>query len=425
MKRNNAFRALLRQLPVSIGNLADPAILREGTERKLEALCADGHTGPVALITKGDLSTGWWRERLPGWAAKLNLFVFASISHLPREIEPASPEARYRTLRAARDSGAKAIAYIRPIMHRVNDSPELVRMMFERSISAGANAVVSSGFRGDANIIQSAGMSAVEAPDGQFWSKTLKLTPQVTSDLMRELAVELGVPYWTRTACAVSALSGFKRSINPYHLAPAFGGCVACPLKSSCADTAQFHRPEAGAVELLRHLGFLVEEHTASARYSRCEVERRQDCSLCCTNCPKSPDMGAPYINVRAYDGSIPSWGEMSFARFLTGGMLATDPAIKPGENSNVRLHPRFRAPDGRSGVGGLYGVNSWMVWSEYLPKSKCLGCKYCFLAMFEETLPLELQVTVGCSPSSILDWEGEEPSNSLLRRRVALPVAV
>lgn len=423
-EKNAAFRALLRQLPVSVNNLADPAILRDSTARKLEALCADGHTGPIALITKGDLSTGWWQERLPGWAEKLNLFVFASISHLPREIEPASPEARYKTLRAARDSGAKAIAYIRPIMHQVNDSPELIRMMFERSVAGGAHAIVSSGFRGDKDIVEAAGMSGIEAPDGQFWSKTLKLTPQVTSDLMRELALELDVPYWTRTMCAVSALSGMQKSLNPYHLAPGFGGCGTCPLKGSCADTAQFHRPLPGATDLLQYLGFLVEEHTASARYSRCEVERRQDCSLCCTNCPKSPDMGAPYINIRAHDGSIPSWGEMSFARFLSGGMLATDPAIKPGENSNIRLHPRFRVPDGKSGVGGLYGVNSWMVWSEYLPMSKCLRCKYCFLSMFEDTLPPELRVTVGCSPSSILDWEVEEASTSV-RRRVALPIAL
>jgi len=104
------FRELLRALPVSVNNLADPAILRDSTASKLDALCADGHTGPVALITKGNLSTSWWNERLPGWAARLNLFVFASISHLPREIEPASPEARYKTLRAARDSEAKAMA---------------------------------------------------------------------------------------------------------------------------------------------------------------------------------------------------------------------------------------------------------------------------------------------------------------------------
>lgn len=402
------YRGLLRALPVSINNLADPSILRDSTAAKLDALVADGHTGPVALITKGNLATEWWRERLPGWAKKLNLFVFASISHLPRSMEPAGTEHRYRTLRAARDAGAKSIAYVRPIIYGVNDSPELIEMMFRRSVDSGAHAIVSSGFRGDAAVVEATGLSGIEAPDGQHWSKILKLTPQVTSDLMRELSGKFDVPYWTRTMCAVSALSGMTNSLNPYHLAPKFVGCEVCPIKGTCALRAQFLQPRRGSVDLLRHLGFQVDVHTASERYSQCEVERRQQCTLCCTNCPVAPaNMGVPYLNIRAFDGSIPSWGEMSFARFLSGGMLATDPAIKPGENSNVRLHPRFGVPNGKSGVGAPYGVNSWMVWSEYLPKAKCLKCRYCFLAMFEETLPPELQVTVGCSPSQILDWEG------------------
>lgn len=91
---------------------------------------------------------------------------------------------------------------------------------------------------------------------------------------------------------------------------------------------------------------------------------------------------------------------------FLTGGMLATDPFISSGENSNIRLHPRFKMPDGRNGEGGLYGVNFWLVWSEYVPANKCLKCSYCFLSMFSDILPPEYQATVGMSPSRIFDYE-------------------
>ncbi len=396
---------LLRDLPVSINNLADPSILRQSTEQKLNALVDDGHTGAVALITKGDLSSPWWRDRLQYWSTNLNLFVFASISHLPKEMEPAPTESRNRTLAVAREAGAKAIAYIRPIIHTVNDSPELIREMFERSVNAGCHAIISSGFRGDNRVVNDAGLQNIPAPDAQNWMRTLKLTPQITAEQMVQLAEDLGIPYWTRTQCAVAALSGKPRSLNPYYVAPKFVGCDRCSLKDSCAGAAQFIQPVADSVELLRYLGFQVEVHTASERYQRCGVEVRSQCTLCCTNCPKTPDMGAPYINVRAWDGSVPSWGEMSLARFLTGGMLATDPTIPPGENSNVRLHPRFSMPDG-NGEGVLYGVNSWMVWSEYIPAKKCLKCSYCFLSMFEDVLPPEFQVTVGMSPSRILQLE-------------------
>lgn len=414
---NENFMNLLKDLPISINNLADPAVLRESTERKIEMLIEDGHTGPVALITKGDFSNKWWSEkRLKYWAKNLNLFVFASISELPKKMEPASHEARYRTLQVAQESGAKSIAYIRPIIHTINDSPELIEKMFMRSKESGADAIISSGFRGDKEVVQNAELENVDAPDNQLWMRTLKLTPQSTADHMRQLAKDLNIPYWTRTACAVAALTGKKRSLSPYHIAPKFVQCNLCPLQSTCESSAQFHTPLEHSIELLKELGYQVEVHSAQERYQRCDVEIRSQCVLCCTNCPTAPEnLGIPYVNIRRYDGTVPSWGDMSFARFLTGGILVTDPHIPPGENSNIGLKPDFKMPDGKNGIGGLYAVNSWVVWSEYLPASKCLRCNYCFLSMFKDVLPPELNITVGMSPSRIFDYlqENNELNNN------------
>lgn len=403
---NEQYARLLRGLPVSVNNLADPALLRDSTAAKLDTLAADGHTGPVALITKGNLGTFWWRERLPGWASQLDLFVFASISGLPREIEPSPTEHRFATLRAAREAGARPICYLRPIVAGRNDRPEVLRPLLERAADAGAHAVVSSGFRGDEETVEATGLADVEAPDGQHWSRTLKITSQATSDWLVEETTRLRLPYWTRTSCAVAALRGDRYGVNPYHMAPKFVGCERCPLQATCMGGAQFRGPAPGSVDLLRHLGFEVTEHTPAARYSRCEVQRRQSCSLCCTNCPVAPaSFGVPWLQVRQ-GGGLPSWGDMSFARFVSGGMLCTDPDIKPGEDSRVSLHPRFRVPDGTSGVGPLYAVNSWCVWSEYLPMEQCLRCSYCFLRMFRDQLPEAMRKTVGCSPSQVLSWE-------------------
>jgi len=403
---NLKYKKLLQDLPVSVNNLADPSILKKSTEAKLNALVEDGHTGPVGLITKGDLSSLWWKERLAYWAAKLNLLVFASISHLPKEMEPAPTESRYKTLAAAKQAGAKAIAYVRPIIHTINDSPGILGEIFRRSADIGVDAIISSGFRGDEKVVSDAGLTNVPAPDAQQWMRTLKLTPQTTADFMVAEAERLNIPYFLRTQCAVAALSGKKRSLNPYYVAPKFVGCDRCPLKSTCADAAQWQKPVDGSIELLQYLGFQVEVHTASERYERCNVKVRSECSLCCTNCPKVPSMGQPYINLRTHDGGMPSWGEMSLARFLTGGMLATDPLIPPGENSNIRLSPRFKLPDGTKGAGPLYGVNSWLAWSEYVSANRCLNCSYCFLSMFGDILPPEYRITVGMSPSQLLNYE-------------------
>ena len=207
------------------------------------------------------------------WAEHLNLFVFSSVSELPREMEPAGTEGRYRTMQAARDAGAKSIAYVRPIIHTVNDSPEIIERMFRRSVDSGVHAIISSGFRGDDEVVEEAGMQDIAAPDGQEWMRTLKLTPQSTADHMRELADELQVPYWTRTMCAVAALSGHDRSLSPYHIAPKFVRCDLCPLQNTCAGAAQFQQPVQGALDLLKYLGYQVEVHTASERYKKCDVE--------------------------------------------------------------------------------------------------------------------------------------------------------
>lgn len=236
--------------------------------------------------------------------------------------------------------------------------------------------------------------------------KTLKLTPQATAEFMVAKSAELQIPYWTRTHCAVAYLSGTKRSLNPYYIAPSFVGCDSCMIKSTCAQTAQYIEPLPNSLELLKYLGFEIEVHSASENYKNCDVQIRSQCQLCCTNCPVAPaSYGVPYINIRTYNGEIPSWGEMSLARFLTGGVLATDPNIPPGENSQIRLNPKFDLPNGSRGEGNLYGVNSWMVWSEYVPKDKCFGCTYCFLSMYKDILPEEFQKTVGMSPSRIFNY--------------------
>lgn len=398
--------ALLRALPVAVNNLADPAILRDSTARKLDQLVADGHTGPVALITKGNLGIPFWRERLPYWAERLNLFVFASISGLPSTVEPAPTEGRFATLRAARDAGAKAVCYLRPITAGLNDTPEVLAPLIQRAVDSGAHAVVSSGFRGDEATVAATGLTNTPAPDGQYWSKVLKIASQSISDWLVEETGRLAVPYWNRTACAVAALSHHAHSVNPYHMAPGFVGCSRCPLQSTCAAPAPLRGPRPGSVDLLRRLGYRVVEHTPAARFERCNVQKRQSCTLCCTNCPTAPEkFGVPWVQVRGFDGGLPSWGDMSFARFLTGGVLATDPLIQPGEDSNVRWAPHIQVPDGTQGVGGIYAVNSWTVWSEYLPANKCLRCKYCFLGMFEDSLPPAMTRTVGCSPAQVLSW--------------------
>jgi hypothetical protein len=382
-----SFERLLREPPVAINGLADPAILRDSTARKLDALAADGHTGPVALVTKGCLDTAWWRERLPEWTKALDLYIFASMSGLPPSYEPAPLEPRFRTLSAARDLGASAIAYVRPIVAGVNDSRELLASLVERAAAAGCHAVVSSGFRGDPEIVASSGFDA--ATDDHKWMPSVKILPRASEAWLREVCGHNAVKFWTSTTCAVSALRGERHALAPYHMAPQFAGCDTCELNTTCRGEAAQRAPIEDSLDLLRYLGYRVAFYPVRSRYRSCDVEIRTSCELHCSNCTRAPeDFGVPFVHLSTWDGGVPSWGDLILARFVTGGLLCTNQGLSPREESHITLHPRFRLPNGQDGAGPLYGTTSWLMWSEYLPASECFKCSYCFVGMYGEHLP-------------------------------------
>lgn len=396
-----SYRSQLRALPVTINGLADPAILRQSTEEKISCLIQDEHTGPVALVTKGDFSTSWWKPRLAEWSKQLDLHIFASISGLPRSYEPVATRHRFRTLAAAAQSGAKAICYLRPIVPGVNDSYENLSSIIQEAASNGAHAIVTSGFRGDETIVSESGfeLATTEHTD---WLPSVKLNQHMTEDTLRACAATAKIGLWTGTACAVAALNGDSHSMAPYHLATQFGGCSHCELKHTCADSALARGPRSGSLELLGFLGYHAKFVQAKKSPELCDVLQRSDCPQHCTNCTNAATrFGTPHIILERWDGTVPSWGDLCLARFLTGGMVCTHPQLSSKEESTITLSPRFGFSS--NGAGSLYATTSWLMWSEYLPREQCFGCSYCFVGMYKDRLPAPMKGTVGASPVRIL----------------------
>lgn len=397
---NPRFVKLVRDLPVSINNIADPSLQYSSTAIKLTALAKAGHTGPVALITKGNFSTERWKALLRDSGKKLNVFVFATISGLRKEIEPVDQEHRFKTLTTARATGAKSIAYLRPLVHGLNDSLEQLTTLIKRAADAGAHAVVASGIKSDEEgKIGYRGFDLVPSPsDGQSWTKERKIIAYKVEQALHELACKAGITFFRRTQCAVAYLSRRKRSLQPYDLSPQHSGCMYCPIKETCADETTVLSPSCGSIELLELLGYDVNFHPSRLGFVRCgyNTEERHQCDDCCTTCDELLNNGVPWLDLKSTpSGNPPSWGDFALIRFLTGGVLTY----------SSREHTREGTINAKTSKR-LYAVNSWILWGDSLPWEKCFRCSYCFLPQYhgKELPDPSTFETVGDNPAVLLE---------------------
>lgn len=388
---------LVKQLPVSVNNIADPSLQYESTAKKLSALFSMGHNGPVGLITKGNLSSQRWRELLKDSGRKLPIYLFSTISGLPDSVEPVAQEHRFKTLRSAREAGVKSIMYLRPLVHGLNDGLEELAVLLKRAADSGAHAIVASGIKAaEEGHLGYPGLDAAPPADGQGWTTERKVIAYNVEQALHGLANNVGLPLFRRTQCAVAYLSGAKRSLQPYDLAPQHSGCEWCPLKGTCTDRSSEMVPTQGALELLDTFGYDVEFHPASDTFSRCTyaATERHKCDDCCTTCDELKS--APWIDVKSTPtGATPSWGDFALVRFLTGGVLT----YSSGEHTR----------DGTVNIPTetpLYAVNSWTLWGDSLPWDECFRCIYCFLPKQFNGEKVQTN-TVGANPAVLLEYLG------------------
>lgn len=334
----------------------------------------------------------WWIV-----AKKLDVYVFATISGLSNKIEPVTQEHRFKTLAVARETGAKSIMYLRPLVHGLNDGLEELATLFKRAADSGADAIVASGIKAaEEGHLGYPGLDASPPADGQGWTTERKVIAYNVEQALHELADKVGMQFFRRTQCAVAFLSDAKRSLQPYDLAPQHSGCEWCPLKTSCAERSAETTPAQGALELLDALGYEVEFRPAGADFARCQygATERHECDECCTTCDELKS--APWIDVKSTPtGATPAWGDFALVRFLAGGVLA----YSSGEHTrNGTINIATGTP--------LYAVNSWLLWGDTLPWERCYRCTYCFLPKQFNGEKVEV-TTVGANPSVLLDYLG------------------
>lgn len=360
------WRDLLREIPVSINNMyGDPVLQWQNTVEKMDALLESGHRGPVGIIMKGGLSDAKVEDLRDRYEAGLRVVNLVSISELG-SIEKVGHAHRYENLRKLTEAGLPTIAYVRPLIPPHNTDEVTLTKMFDGITESGCNTVVVSGFRGDESMVQKM------SPDPNVdYVMRVKVMPPEVYETVKRLAEERGVQLFTRTACAVAAVTGETTPYNPYYNSPNLVKCkeLNCPLQATCGPAEV---PREGSVEMLQAMGFDVEFKPGENGRKLCGVSGadRLKCPSCCTTCYFTT--GIPHIEVRGES----SLGDLSFIRFVTGMMAMQNGCRDTGDQNVGGVNfPKF--PE----VAGAQALNSW--WPIARNMDKCFGCEYCVVSEY------------------------------------------
>jgi hypothetical protein len=382
-EKKERWREILRQMPVVVNNFyGDPVMQWKNTMEKLGDLDSSRHSGPVGLIMKGKLNERKVAQLKEVKDKGLNLVTLISISELP-DMEGTGSEHRYENIRLLTEAGIPTIAYIRPMIPPFNTSEEVIGNIFKKLREAGCTSAVTSGFRGDEALI-----SKLSPDEHVKWALRVKVMPGEIFERIKRHAQENGIQLYTRTACAVSAVTSESKTYNPYYNSPNLVKCseLNCPLQDTCGPLSE---PRPGSMELIRRLGFEV-EFIPGKKGKVCGIsgEDRLKCPSCCTTCFFSSNI--PHVLVR---GDV-NLGGLTFIRFVTGIMAMQPGRVDDGSKEIGKInYPNF--PE----IDDTQGLNSWWPMSRNI--EKCFGCKYCIVGEYYNE---KKNAEVGFPPSELVD---------------------
>ena len=236
------WRFVPNRTPLSINSRGiDPFApdVREQTLKTLDELSARGLHNIAGLITRGPVHP----EDVARIAALKNLrvVVLFSFSGLPREFEPTSYQdaPKIASLTRLNDAGVPVIFYLRPIIERVNDTPETLSRLFKIA-GQYTRAIVRESVRPNATInatLTALGVT-LTAEQGSGDAMGRKILSGTSRDRINTAYEEakIAIPLFKKTSCAVSYL--FEEPDYNAHWSNAERFCAtSCPAeqRARCA----------------------------------------------------------------------------------------------------------------------------------------------------------------------------------------------
>jgi hypothetical protein len=216
------------RLPVAINLFhGDPMIQVDHTTVLLRKLHDAQYNGPVIIITKGDFL------QYPKYIDfNLDLHFAFSTFGTDSPLDGGSMQQFEANLQEATSRGKhKYSIEFRPIIHGINDTPEIIDQVMALAMKHKL-AVGYSGLQGKPGTIEQ-------------WDQTTRslLQPYPGTDLgfKKHVSQEVddyirsfGWPVFRKTSCLISYVHGMDRDYNAHYYRPNEMGCTTCPMFLKC-----------------------------------------------------------------------------------------------------------------------------------------------------------------------------------------------
>jgi hypothetical protein len=227
----SSINPLFRELPVVINlQYGDPCLQADTTRHYLQRLEDDKHTGPVIIITKGNLKS------LGPLAYDLKINIALSTIGKYHEVDKVSHYNFLENLDYLKclPPRIKFSCEFRPIMYQINDDPDTIWSLF--CLCSDYNLPIGySGLQGDPELVkywEENNLKFKPFPGYEFSMK--KPVSQECYETIQECANFYQLPFFKKTSCLVSYTNNLLRDYNSHYYRPNELECKTCFMKSTC-----------------------------------------------------------------------------------------------------------------------------------------------------------------------------------------------
>ena len=223
-----------KNIPVAVNLFyGDPMIQIDNTLSYLDRLEKAGHTGPVIIITKGNLRK-FPRDRKYNLDLHFGLSTFG-VDTTPR-YDGGSMGCFRDNLEYARELGYKYSVEFRPIINHINDDWETIEDVFklasEHNTGIGYCGLQVSPIL--KKLIEIEKLPFIPYEGCGFGMKKY-LPPRITSifDILNQKYIDSAHAF-RKTSCLIAWKHGLDRDPNAHYYRPNEVGCKTCPMYEKC-----------------------------------------------------------------------------------------------------------------------------------------------------------------------------------------------
>ena len=224
---------LFKNIPVTVNLFyGDPLLQIENTVNILRRLEENKHTGPVIIITKGDIA------KFPDTYFNLDLHFGFSTFGVDSTLDGSNLkrfENNLFTISNWKNKYKYSIEF-RPIIRSINDSPEVIENIFKIA-NKYKTAIGFCGLQGRPEmlkILKENGIHFDAYPGYEIGMK--KALSKEVENFIFEMSEKYNVPSFRKTSCLISYTHGFERDYNAHYYRPNEMRCKKCPMSDKCCE---------------------------------------------------------------------------------------------------------------------------------------------------------------------------------------------